>query len=100
MIGAKSADASGELYGSGTGDGPLRGVVELAGKLAASPVVTQCFARHAFRHWMGREELAGDSCAIVAAQKAYDEAGGDYVALVSAIFGSPAFVYRNPSAAK
>jgi hypothetical protein len=91
-------DASGELYATGNADGPFKNPIEMAGRLAGSPAVTQCFVRHAFRYWMGREELASDGCSVAAAQAAFDKDGGNYVELLAALFTSRAFLTRAPSA--
>jgi hypothetical protein len=91
----KAIDASGELTGAGDGfDGSFKDARELVAKLAASPLVEQCFVRHSFRFWVGREEEEGDACSVVDAAKAYRSGGGDYTALLRAVLTSDAFIYR------
>lgn len=91
----KPVDASGVLSGAGAVDGPVKDAVDLMNKLAASPVVEQCFVRHSFRYWMGRSEAPWDGCALVDADRAYQQAGGDYVELLVALLSSRSFVVRS-----
>jgi hypothetical protein len=89
----KPVVATGSLYGTGAEDGPFDGAPALARKLAAAPAVTRCFARHAFRYWMGRDELPGDGCGLQAAEQAFAR-GGDLGQLLGALFASKAFQHR------
>jgi hypothetical protein len=91
----KPVDASGEITSSGNQDGPFRNAVELMHKLASSTVVEECFTRHSFRFWLGRNEQAFDGCALEQARNAYQKSGGDLRALVAALFASASFVYRS-----
>jgi hypothetical protein len=79
----------------GGGDGPFRGAVELAGKLAAMPAVEECFVRHTLRYFYGREERAADGCAIADAHAAYKRGGGSFLAALEALFTSPLFLSRS-----
>lgn len=87
-------DASGELMRSIDQDGPFSGVLELIQKLSDSAAAEQCFVRHSFRYWLGRNERDGDGCALVQARDAYQSSGGDYAALVAALFSSAPFNER------
>lgn len=91
--GGKPVDASGVLSDAGMGDGAFDGVVDLAGRLAASPVVSACFVRHGFRYWMGRAEGAADGCALAAARDAL-AGSGDYLKMLTAFFQSRSFLRR------
>jgi hypothetical protein len=91
----KPVDASGTLSGAGASDGPVKDAVDLMTRLAASPVVEQCFVRHSFRYWMGRSEAPWDGCALVDADRAYQQAGGDYVELLAGLLSSRSFVVRS-----
>ncbi len=94
MEGTRPADASGELIGAGPVDGKFTGAVDLAGRLAASPVVEQCFVTHSFRFWLGRPEGVQDRCALADAVAAHARTGGDYLDLVATLFTSKSFLYR------
>lgn len=78
-------DASGIL--SGTDDSALEGNVEnpieLMHRLARSKRVRQSFVRHAFRYWMGRNEMLSDSATLIAADRTYTENDGSFKALSS-----------------
>ena len=54
----------------------------------------QSFVRHAFRYWLGRNELLSDSPTLMAADKAYVESGGSMEALVLSLVTSDSFLYR------
>jgi hypothetical protein len=95
MFAGRPIDATGELYGTVNGDGTFKTPIELAQRLAASPVVDQCFTRHAFRYWLGRDDQPGDACSVVAANAAFDKNGGDYVELLASLFTSKAFLLRS-----
>jgi hypothetical protein len=78
-------------------EGPVDGPVELMKRLASSERVEQVFVRHAFRYWLGRNELPGDAASLRAAHKAYREKDGSMKALVTALLTSESFLYRVPS---
>lgn len=42
-------------------EGPVEGPIELMKRLATSERVEQVFVRHAFRYWLGRNEMPGDA---------------------------------------
>jgi hypothetical protein len=66
-------------------------------KLARSPAVEECFARHALRYWLGRLENQGDGCTVMTARDAYLQSGGDPIALFASVFSSESFLYRTPA---
>jgi hypothetical protein len=92
-------DATGSL--SGTGDPKLDGDVsdsyDLVHRLAKSERVRQSFVRHAFRYWMGRNEMLSDSTTLIAADKAYVDNGGSFRAMVLSLLTSDSFLYRKPN---
>ena len=89
-------DSSGFL--KGTGDEKLEGAVEdpveLVRRLAKSERVRQSFVRHAFRYWMGRNELQSDASVLQAADRAYRDGEGSFRALVISLLTSDSFLYR------
>ncbi|MEM7394727.1 MAG: DUF1588 domain-containing protein, partial [Verrucomicrobiota bacterium] len=89
-------DASGEIVYSGEPelDGPVKDAIDLVHKLAASSRVRQSFVRHAFRYWMGRNEMLSDSPTLVAADEAYVKNDGSFNALLIALLTSDSFLYR------
>ncbi len=93
---SRPVNASGLL--SGTGDPELDGTVndpiELMHRLAKSERVRQSFVRHAFRFWMGRNELVSDSQTLMIADRAYVNSGGSFRALVISLLTSDSFLFR------
>ena len=89
-------DASGEIAGTGSPqlDGPVEGAVQMLHRLAKSERVEQVFVRHAFRYWMGRNEMMSDSPTLMAMDKAYTDGGGSFKAMVIELLCSDSFLYR------
>jgi hypothetical protein len=89
-----------ETHGAliGTGDPSLDGKVkdpfELIEKLAKSERVRQSIIRHAFRYFMGRNEMASDSQALIDADNSYKESGGSFKAVIVSLLTSDSFIYR------
>lgn len=83
---------------SGTGDAALDGEVEdpyeLIDRLAKSERVRQSIIRHAFRFFMGRNEMLSDSQTLIDADRAYVESGGSFKAVVVSLLSSDSFIYR------
>jgi hypothetical protein len=90
----RPVDANGRLAGTDV-DGPFKDAIELSARLAGSRQVQQCFLRHGFRYYLGREEDAFDSCTLDAAEKAYVAGGGNYHAFIAALVTSPSFTLRS-----
>ncbi|MGB4741491.1 MAG: DUF1588 domain-containing protein, partial [Fuerstiella sp.] len=92
----KPVNATGSL--SGTGDSALDGDVadafELIDRLAKSDRVRQSIIRHAFRYFMGRNEMLSDSQTLIDADQAYVESGGSFRAVVVSLLTSDSFRYR------
>ena len=71
--------------------------VELAGVLAESERVNQCFARQTFRYFLGRSESYRDSCTLRSMADAYAEQGS-FEDMLVALFLSDSHLYRAPEA--
>lgn len=92
----KPIDASGTLSGTGDPslDGEVRDAFELIDRLAHSARVRQSIIRHAFRYFMGRNEMLSDSQTLIDAERAYLESGGSFRAVVVSLLTSDSFMYR------
>lgn len=92
----KPIAVTGEL--EGTHDAALDGAVEdpfeLIDKLAKSDRVRQSIIRHAFRFYMGRNEMLSDSQTLIDADNAYVESGGSFRAVIVSLLTSDSFMYR------
>ena len=75
-------------------DGPVADAREMVKKLAESERVRQSIVRHAFRYWMGRNEMLSDSPTLMAADKAYVGSGGSFDEMLVALLTSDSFLYR------
>lgn len=75
-------------------DGEVANAVELVQRLAESDRVRQSFVRHAFRYWMGRNEMLSDSVTLREADRAYVESDGSFQALLISLLSSDSFLYR------
>ncbi|MEI6232434.1 MAG: DUF1588 domain-containing protein [Planctomycetota bacterium] len=92
----KPVSTVGELRGTGntTLDGPVKDAFELIDRLGKSERVRQSIIRHAFRFYMGRNEMLSDSKTLIAADKAYIESGGSFKAVIVSLLTSDSFMYR------
>lgn len=92
----KPLNTLGELRGTGDPklDGPVENAFELIDKLAKSERARQSIIRHAFRFYMGRNELLSDSQTLIAADKAYVDSGGSFKAVIVSLLTSDSFMYR------
>ena len=77
-------------------DGDVEDALHLIEKLAESDRVRQSIIRHAFRYFMGRNELLTDSKTLIAADQAYLESGGSFNAVIVSLLTSDSFIYRKP----
>jgi len=89
-------DATGEISGTGEPgiDGPVTDARDFVHKLAKSTRVRQSFIRHAFRYWMGRNEMLSDSQTLIAADQAYVNSGGKFSEVIISLLTSDSFLYR------
>jgi hypothetical protein len=87
---------------SGTGDplldGEVKNAIDMIGRLAKSERVRQSIIRHAFRFYMGRNELVSDSKTLIDADRAYVQSGGSFRAVIVSLLTSDSFLYRKPNA--
>ncbi len=92
----KEIDASGAIVASGDPalDGKVDDAIDLVHKLAKSPRVRQSIIRHAFRYWMGRNEVLSDSPTLIAADKTYVDNEGSFNELLVSLLTSDSFLYR------
>ena len=83
---------------AGTGDAKLDGEVEdafeLIDRLAESDKVRQSIIRHAFRYFLGRNEMLSDSKTLMDADKAYLDSGGSFDEVIVSLLTSDSFIYR------
>ena len=75
-------------------DGPVEDAVELVNKLSKSPRVRQSIIRHAFRFWMGRNEMLSDSKSLIEADQAYVASNGSFNEVIVSLLTSDSFLYR------
>ena len=89
-------DTTGYLMGTGNPalDGKVKDALDLIDRLAKSDRVRQSIIRHAFRFFMGRNELLSDSQTLIAADQAYLESGGSFNAVILSLLTSDSFMYR------
>ena len=82
----------------GTGDprldGDVKDAIDMIGRLAKSERVRQSIIRHAFRFYMGRNELLSDSKTLIDADRAYVQSGGSFRAVIVSLLTSDSFLYR------
>ena len=83
---------------TGTGDPQLDGKVadpfDMIDRLVKSERVRQSIIRHAFRFFMGRNEMLSDSQTLIDADNAYVKSGGSFKAVVVSLLTSDSFMYR------
>ncbi|MES2983030.1 MAG: DUF1588 domain-containing protein [Verrucomicrobiota bacterium] len=89
-------DPRGELKGTGDPalDGEVKDALDLIDRLAKSARVRQSIIRHAFRFYMGRNEMLSDSQTLIDADNAYVSSGGSFKAVVLSLLTSDSFIYR------
>lgn len=89
-------DPRGELRGTGDPalDGEVKDALDLIDRLAKADRVRQSIIRHAFRYYMGRNEMISDSQTLMDADHAYVSSGGSFKAVVTSLLTSDSFIYR------
>jgi hypothetical protein len=75
-------------------DGDVMSAMDMVGRLAKSVRVRQSIIRHAFRFYMGRNELLSDSKTLIDADQAYVQSGGSFKAVIVSLLTSDSFMYR------
>ena len=95
----KPVNAIGYLDGSGHPalDGKVQNAFELIERLAKSARVRQSIIRHAFRFFMGRNEMLSDSQTLMDADEAYVKSKGSFNAVIVSLLSSESFMYRKPT---
>ena len=89
-------NAKGYLDGTGDSklDGDVKDAIDLAERLGKSTRVRQSIIRHAFRYFMGRNEMLSDSKTLIDADQAYVKSGGSFDAVIVSLLTSDSFIYR------
>ena len=89
-------NTSGVLEGSGDSklDGKVKDSHDLIERLIKSTRVRQSIIRHAFRYFMGRNEMLSDSKTLIDADQAYVRSGGSFNAVIVSLLTSDSFIYR------
>ena len=92
----KPVNTLGSLDGTGDSnlDGEVKDVFDMIDRLAKSARVRQSIIRHAFRYYMGRNEILSDSQTLIDADKAYLENDGSFKAVIISLLTSDSFIYR------
>ena len=92
----KPVNTLGELTGTGDPklDGPVEDATQLIDRLALSERARQSIIRHAFRFFMGRNEMLSDSQTLIEADCVYVQSGGSFKAVVVSLLSSDSFRYR------
>lgn len=87
---------AGSITGTGEPavDGAVADAFELIDRLAKSERVRQSIIRHAFRFFMGRNELLSDSQTLIDADQAYVQSDGSFKAVIVSLLTSDSFLYR------
>jgi hypothetical protein len=75
-------------------DGEVTDALDMIDRLAKSTRVRQSIIRHAFRFYMGRNEMLSDSATLINADKAYVESAGSFRAVIISLLTSDSFLYR------
>ncbi|MDA0765465.1 MAG: DUF1588 domain-containing protein [Verrucomicrobia bacterium] len=89
-------DPRGELDGTRDPqlDGEVSDALDLIDRLAKSERARQSIIRHAFRFFMGRNEMLSDSQTLIDADRAYLESGGSFKAVIVSLLSSDSFLFR------
>ena len=92
----KSVRTSGALRGTGDSslDGEVSDPFDLIDRLAKSTRVRQSIIRHAFRFYMGRNEMISDAQTLLDADRAYVRSGGSFNEVIISLLTSDSFRYR------
>jgi len=88
--------STGRLDGTGDPklDGDVKDALDLIDRLAKSERVRQSIIRHAFRFYLGRNEMLSDSQTLIDADRAYVTSGGSFKAAIVSLLTSDSFLYR------
>jgi hypothetical protein len=91
----KKVNTIGYLKGTGDDklDGEVNNAMELVERLAKSDRVRQSIIRHAFRYFLGRNEILSDSKTLIDADDAYVKSDGSFDAVIISLLTSDSFIY-------
>ena len=78
-------------------DGDVKDAFDLIDRLAKSDKVRQSIIRHAFRYFLGRNEVLSDSRTLIDADQDYVNSGGSFDAVIASLLTSDSFIYRKPA---
>jgi hypothetical protein len=89
-------NSKGVLHGTGDEslDGEVTDVLDMTERLSKSTRVRQSIIRHAFRYFIGRNEVLSDSKTLMDADQAYVESDGSFDAVIVSLLTSDSFIYR------
>jgi Protein of unknown function (DUF1588)/Protein of unknown function (DUF1592)/Protein of unknown function (DUF1585)/Planctomycete cytochrome C len=92
----KPVNTVGNLVGTGDEklDGTIKDAFDLIDRLGRSTRVRQSIIRHAFRFYLGRNEMLSDAQTLLAADQAYVASGGSFKAVIVSLLTSDSFMYR------
>ncbi len=68
--------------------------MELVQAIATSPYARRGFVRHAFRYFMGRDEVMADGCTLAEMEDALNRTGS-FLSMLEALISSETFEYRH-----
>ncbi len=87
---------AGNITGTGEPavDGEVKDALDLMGRLGKSERVRQSIIRHAFRFYMGRNEMLSDSQTLMDADRAYVQSSGSFKSVIISLLTSDSFIYR------
>jgi hypothetical protein len=72
----------------------VNNALELIDRLAQSDRVRQSIIRHAFRFYLGRNEMLSDAQTLRDADQAYLSSGGSFKSVIISLLTSDSFIYR------
>lgn len=75
-------------------DGEVSDALDMIDRLAKAPRTRQSIIRHAFRFYMGRNEMLSDAQTIIDADNAYVKSNGSFRAVIVSLLTSDSFLYR------
>jgi len=75
-------------------NGTYAGSADFIQALARSPYARRGFIRHAFRFFMGRDEVMADGCTLAEMEAALDETGS-FFSMMEALISSETFTHRH-----
>lgn len=87
-------DTRGRLDSLGSPDADYANAKDMMQRLSEAPAVQECWVRQLFRYYRGHEATAEEECEIKQLTKRYTDSGEDTLAVIEALFVSPAYLER------